>query len=170
MTRFERWSVWLTSGTVAVSGLGFFAAKYLVVPVEPWAVINHPLEPWLLKLHVMSAPLFVFAIGLISTKHIHAHIRARVRRGRRTGMSLVWVLVPMVASGYLLQVVTNIGWLGALGWAHTGVGVLFVVLIAGHRLSIGKRRSRDEGETLGTWQRNREEQSSRPETARARSA
>jgi len=118
----------------------------------------------------VSAPLFVFAIGLISTRHIHAHIKAGVRRGRRTGMALVWVLVPMVASGYLLQVATSIRWLGALGWVHTGVGVMFVVLIAGHRLFISKRRSRDEIETLGTWKRNREEQSSQPETARARSA
>ena len=69
-------------------------------------MINHPLEPWFLKSHIVFAPVFVFAIGLIVTRHIVPHIREGVDRGRRSGLAMVWMLLPMAVSGYLIQVVT----------------------------------------------------------------
>ena len=106
MSRLERWTVWLSAVATGLTGLGFLWAKYLVAPTEPWAVVNHPLEPWFLKAHIVVAPVFVFAVGLILTRHILPHIRNSVQRGRRSGLVMVWMLVPMAASGYLIQVVT----------------------------------------------------------------
>jgi hypothetical protein len=38
-------------------------------------------------------------------------------------------------TGYLIQVVTHVGWLEALAWAHLGTGVAYLVaLFAHHRV------------------------------------
>lgn len=143
MTRFERWAIWTTTVAVAVSGFGYTWTKYFVTTPDLWAAINHPLEPWFLRVHVVSAPLFVFAFGLIAVKHVWKHITNGVRRARRSGWLTALVLVPMVLTGYLVQVVTHVGWLGALAVGHIALGVLYVVGVLAHQavLSAARRRS-----------------------------
>ena len=82
MTRYERWTLWASALATGLTGIGFFWTKYLVEAPEPWAVVHHPLEPWLLKLHIVASPVFIFAVGMIATRHILVHLRSRVRRGR----------------------------------------------------------------------------------------
>ncbi|MFO7587753.1 MAG: hypothetical protein R6X22_06725 [Gemmatimonadota bacterium] len=133
MSRFELWTVRISSVVVAVSGFGFFWTKYLLEPVPgEFTILSHPLEPWFLKIHVLSAPLFAFAVGLIAVAHIARHLRLRVRLGRFSGLSTLATLGPMVATGYLLQVVTSPAWLPVLVWVHVGSGTAFVVALAAH--------------------------------------
>jgi hypothetical protein len=134
LTRGEKLLVWGSSGAVAVTGFAYAALKYLLRPADPFAVVNHPLQPVMLKLHVLVAPLFVFAIGTIAFRHIWPHFRARVQRGRRSGITTALVLLPMVASGYLIQTVTHMGWLRALMIVHLVTGAVFAVAAAAHRL------------------------------------
>ena len=136
MSRFERWTVWASAAATAVTGLAFFWAKYLVESAEPWAVVNHPLEPWFLKTHIVFSPVFVFAVGLIVMRHIVPHIKEKVRRGRRSGLIMVWTLLPMALSGYLIQVVASPGWVRGLVVVHVGTGVLFVAGLAGHAVAL----------------------------------
>lgn len=142
MTRFERWSVWSSAIATGLTGLGFFWAKYLVESSDPWALVNHPLEPWLLKIHILVAPVFVFAVGLITIRHVLMHIRARIRRGRLSGLAMVWLMIPMVGSGYLIQVVSTEGWLTGLAIAHIVTGAIFLLAIAAHRVRISSSQSR----------------------------
>lgn len=139
MNAFQKWLLLGSSGATALTGIVYGWMKYLLEPSEPWAVINHPLEPWVLKAHILVAPLMVFAVGLITVQHIWKHYRARVRTRRRTGLSAMWVLVPMVASGYLIQAVTHAGWLTALVLAHLVTGGAYVIALAAH-WAIGYRR------------------------------
>lgn len=136
MSRLERWIVWGSAYATAVTGLGFAWTKYLVAPVEPWAVMNHPLEPWFLKSHIIVAPLFVFAVGLIATRHIIPHMRAKLRRGRRSGLVMVWMLVPMVLSGYLIQVASTPGLARVSIVVHVGSGVAFLFGLVGHGIAL----------------------------------
>ena len=140
MTRFERGSLWVSTVAVSVTGLGFTWAKYFAVNDDPWAVVNHPLEPWLLKLHVISAPLFVFAVGLVTMRHILPHLMSGTPEGRRTGLVMVWTAVPMVATGYLLQVIAVPDWLLPLAIAHIVVGMIFLGGFLLHRV---RRATRD---------------------------
>ncbi len=142
MTRFERWSVWSSAIATGLTGLGFFWAKYLVASSEPWAVVNHPLEPWFLKIHIVVAPLFVFAVGLITTRHILVHIRARIRKGRSSGLAMMWLIIPMVGSSYLIQVVSATGWLTWIALVHIVTGTVFLLAIVAHRVRISSRQSR----------------------------
>ncbi|MFQ5745703.1 MAG: hypothetical protein ACE5HF_00615 [Gemmatimonadota bacterium] len=142
MSPFERWTVRITSGLTALSGLGYLWTKYLLSSPDPWAVVNHPLEPWFLKIHVLTAPLLVFAIGLIAVRHVWEHVRNGVRSGRRTGLLLVGSLGPMVASGYLVQIVTGDLILRLLALLHIASGLLFAVAVVAHVGAIARAARR----------------------------
>jgi hypothetical protein len=142
MTRFEKLLLWWSTAAVTVTGLVYAWMKYLVQPADEWAVVNHPLQPLVLKLHILVAPVLVFAVGMIATRHVVAHLRARTAQGRRSGTAAALVIVPMILSGYLIQTVTDSGWLTALGWVHLGTGVVFAAASAVHGVTARRRRTR----------------------------
>ena len=140
MSPFERWGVWVTSAITAITGVGLLWTKYFMEATDPWAAVNSPLQPWLLKSHVVAAPLLVFAIGLITTRHIWKHFRTRVRMGRRTGLTTGLVLFPMIVSGYLIQVITGRDWLVAIVIVHILTGLVYAAGLGLHQLAIRSRR------------------------------
>jgi cobalamin biosynthesis protein CobD/CbiB len=148
MNRFERWSLWVSAALASVSGIGLFWLKYLVTSDDPWAVINHPLQPWFLKVHVVATPLLVFALGLVTTRHIWHHWRNGNGRGRTSGAGTALLTVPMVLTGYLIQAVTHVGLLRALAISHIALGILFAIGFALHQMmTVG--RAADEADRPG---------------------
>lgn len=132
MTPFERWSVWVTTAGTLITGLVYWWMKDLMTSTDPWAVINHPLQPWALKAHILIAPLLVFSVGLITSRHIWRHYQMRVKKGRRSGMLASLSFLVLVLSGYVLQVVTVETLLRALGWIHLGLGIVYSLAVAAH--------------------------------------
>lgn len=133
MTRFEKWSVWGTTGATFATGAGFFWTKYMVASSDPWAVVNHPLQPWFLKAHILVSPLMLFAVGMIATRHVWRHYRSGTPQGRRSGIVTALSLAPMVLTGYLIQAVTHVGWLRAMAISHIAFGTLFALGLALHQ-------------------------------------
>jgi hypothetical protein len=131
---FERAVVGLSTWAMAITGTAFFAMKYLMPAArDPFSVIHHPWQPHALMLHVIVAPVAVFALGLIARGHILDRIQdARQRRGRTTGLLIVGLAAPMIAAGYLLQVVTEPGARRVLVGVHVVSGALYALLFAGH--------------------------------------
>ncbi|MEQ1856894.1 MAG: hypothetical protein ABL963_10505 [Longimicrobiales bacterium] len=127
MSTFDKWAVWSTSTLTALTGFLYWWMQDWLQPLDEFAVINHPLQPWVLKAHVLAAPLMVFAIGLVAAEHIWRQYRLRIKAGRRSGLLAMWALAPMIGTGYLIQVVTHIGWLEALAWAHLAAGSAYLV-------------------------------------------
>ena len=142
MTRFEKWSVWVTSALTALSGIGYFWCKYLLKGDDPFAVVNSPLEPWFLKIHVLVSPLLVFAVGAITLKHVWRHFRTGIRGGRRSGILTALVAGPMIATGYLIQVITGEGWLQAIAITHIAASFVYVFGLILHQTFLGRRTSR----------------------------
>jgi hypothetical protein len=138
VSRFERWAVWTTSLLTAATGLVYVWMKYGLEPVEPWAVINHPLQPAVLKAHIVVSPLLLFALGMITIRHIWRHWRSGMAWGRRSGVTAVLATAPMVLSGYLIQVVTAAPLLAAAQWTHIGTGVVFAVGLGVHQVVVRK--------------------------------
>jgi hypothetical protein len=129
---FAKWLLMLSSLVTAVTGVVYFALERFYVPVDEFA-IGHPLEPWLLKAHILAAPALVFAIGLITLDHIWKHYRCLVPAGRKTGLAAMWVIIPMIVTGYLIQAVTAVAWLEALGWLHLGTGLAYLGSLIAHQ-------------------------------------
>jgi hypothetical protein len=132
MTRFERWAVWSTSILTALTGVVYPWMKYFVVNDDPFAVVNHPLQPAVLKAHILVAPLLTFAIGLVAVRHIWRHIQARVLRGRRSGLATAFMVAPMILTGYVVQAVTGEGLLRAMALSHIGFGVIYALGLVAH--------------------------------------
>lgn len=142
MTRFEKGLLQWSAFIVALTGFIYMGMKYGLQPAQPWDAVNHPLQPLVLKLHILSAPVLVFAIGLITTRHIWRHYRENVTKGRRSGITTALVVGPMVVSGYLIQAVTDVGLLQALVIGHIAFSVVFTAGLLVHDLATGRRAKR----------------------------
>jgi len=105
----KTWEIWLSHLStllVTVSGLAYLWMKYAMRTNDPFSIVNHPWQPAMLSLHVLAAPLLVFVVGLTVQSHIQKKLRSSVRTNRSSGLISMVTLPVMVASGYMLQVIT----------------------------------------------------------------
>jgi hypothetical protein len=116
---------------VGGTGLVYWWMKEMMSPADEWSVLNHPWQGHVQHLHVVLAPLLVFLVGLVWQRHVAPGWR-RGTHNRWSGMGMALNFVPMVASGYLLQVSSDEAWRSAWGWLHAGTGALWVVATLAH--------------------------------------
>lgn len=138
MTRIEAWFFHGANALVAVTGIAFAITAYFVEPEDPYALVNHPMQPTFQHAHVLLAPLLVFALGLVWQRHAWARTRSGAKARRWSGLGLVALFVPMALSGYALQVSVEENW--RAGWVavHLATSGLWVVAALLHVL---RRRS-----------------------------
>ena len=144
MSRFEAWAIHLSTLLVGGTGLVYAWMAYLVRPADPYAIVNHPLQPQVQHGHVLVAPLLVFAVGLIWQRHIGPHWSRGMRKGRRSGVGMVLTLVPMVASGYLIQTAVDGSWRKAWVAVHLISSGLWLAGYLAHQVPLLLSRRRDD--------------------------
>lgn len=144
MTRGEAWLSHVATVLVGGTGLVYGWMRYLAEPQDPFAVVNHPLQPQLQHLHVLAAPLLVFGAGLVWREHVWRRVRSGFPTRRRTGLLLFAMLLPMVASGYLLQVAEDPAWARAWIIVHVASSCLWIAGYAVHQL-VPRRRAAGRG-------------------------
>ena len=149
MTPFERWSGYTANLLAGGTGVVYGAMVYLLRPSDPYAVVNHPLQPLVQHLHVLTAPLLVFAVALVWQRHVAPRLGRRGYPRRTTGLGLALLFVPMAASGYLLQVASDEAMRKAWGWLHLGASLLWLGAFVVHLLSPSGKRAR-RGAEAGT--------------------
>ena len=115
-------------------GLVYAVMRYLMTSPDEWAVVNHPWQPHVQHLHVLFAPLLVFAAGLVWKGHVIEKWRGNGSRARATGIALALQLLPMVLSGYLLQISVDETWRTVWMWVHGITGLLWCLSVVAHRL------------------------------------
>ena len=152
MSSFERWSVWITSLLVTLTGVVYLWMKYLLPEPGGFSVVRHPLQPLVLKLHILTAPLLLLALGSIAVRHISRHLAAATRQGRFSGVSALAGAVPMVLTGYLIQVFSDERWLRAVAIAHIVTGVVFAVGLLAHQV-VAQRGKRIAAKALNRGDR-----------------
>jgi hypothetical protein len=119
-------------GLAAASGVVFGVMKYLLTGSDPDSRLGHPWQPAILAAHVLAAPVAVFAMGLLLRGHALPQLKRREREGRRTGLALTAVGMPLVFSGYLVQVFTGESLRKGTGWIHAALGTLFALAFLMH--------------------------------------
>lgn len=134
MTKLDALCLRLATLLVGLTGLVYAWMKYFAKPGDPFAVVNHPWQPAVQHLHVVLAPLLVFAVGLVWKGHVAASLRLDVRERHRTGLGLALTFVPMAASGYLLQIATDAAWRKAWVVVHLVASGLWLVGFLAHQL------------------------------------
>lgn len=142
MSRFEAWLGHLATILVGGTGLVYAWMRYLMAPIDPYAVVNHPLQPGVQHLHILTAPLLVFVAGQIWHRHAWAHWKRGVRQRRASGVSLGLTAIPMIVSGYLIQTTITDGWRTAWIVVHCATSGLWVAGYLVHQAVPLLRRTR----------------------------
>jgi hypothetical protein len=157
VSRFELWLIHLSTALVGGTGLVYAWMLWVMESSDPFAVVNHPWQPAIQHLHVWTAPLLVFAAGMIWRAHVWEHWTRGVRARRRSGVGLVLTLAPMVVSGYLIQTAVGNGWRTAWVSIHVATSVLWLAGYLVHQLSSrrvahgeGVRRATDSARAMPT--------------------
>lgn len=132
MTRLQVAVLQISLALTTITGIVFAVMKYWMKTDDPFAVVNHPLQPHMLAAHVVVAPLAVFAFGWIFGNHIWPGATNRAAPKRKSGLWSLVPIVPMVFSGYLLQVATADATRQAMAIAHWVSSALFVIAYGVH--------------------------------------
>jgi hypothetical protein len=135
MTRGEAWCVHLAALGVGGTGLVYAWMRYLCVPDDELALVNHPLEPATQHLHLWGAPLLVFAVGLIWSAHVWQRVRVGFPERRRTGLALFALFWPMVLSGVWVQLAEAELARTLAAWSHGLSGSLWCLAYGLHLVS-----------------------------------
>ena len=88
MSRFEAWMLHLSNLLVGGTGLVYAWMVFLAKPADPYAVVNHPLQPQMQHLHILLAPLLVFTAGLVWRRHVWSQWKRGIEDRRRSGRRL----------------------------------------------------------------------------------
>lgn len=145
MNRTEAWFVHGATILVGVTGIIYAVMRYFIVPSDPFSVVNHPWQPHMQHLHVLVAPLMVFAVGLIWKKHIAGHWRSGLKTGRRSGIGMIMTMVPMILSGYMIQITVTDTWRTTWIVVHCVTSGLWVAGYVIHQIaSMKKRREKNK--------------------------
>ena len=128
----------LTAGTLAagITGIILYIMKEWMEPVDPFSVVNHPWQPFVLKAHLVAVPFLIFAVGLIFSSHAVERFRAGTPSGRRSGVGLLTLFIPLVLSGIGVQIFTAETWQRGAVWVHLIAGAAYMAFFMGHRLSM----------------------------------
>jgi len=131
VTRWKKYSFSALAMTVSLSGGAYGWMKYLLTTDDPFAVVNHPLQPLMLHLHVASAPAFLVLFGILLDSHVAERI-GRDLPNRGSGLLSFGTILVMSVSGYALQIVTGDRARQVWVAAHLGSGLLFAVAYSVH--------------------------------------
>jgi hypothetical protein len=142
MTRWESRFQNLANLLVGGTGLIYAFMRYFMKPASEWAVVNHPWQPLLQHLHVLSAPLLVFACGLIWKQHVVGNLQREERGGATSGPGLLLTFAPMALSGYLIQTTTGETWRQVWIVTHLVSSGAWILAFAGHLAGAYWRRRR----------------------------
>lgn len=146
MSRRQVAFVHLANLAVCGTGLVYAWMRYLVKPTDEWAVVNHPWQPHAQHLHVLTAPVLVFAMGLIWS----AHVIGKLRNGsgnRVVGIGLTTLFLPMAVSGYLLQTAVGAGWRETWMWTHVVSSLLWILVFVAHQVVVLMKKRQGETAT-----------------------
>ncbi len=135
MSRIEAWFMHISTILVGGTGVVYAIMKYLMDPADAFSVVGHPWQPGVQYLHIMAAPFAVFAIGLIWKNHAYDHYRRGLTTGRRSGISLILSMAPMVVSGYLIQVSVGETWRTAWIVVHCITSFLWITGYLAHQVT-----------------------------------
>lgn len=145
-----------TVGTLlVVSGMLWLVFHYYVRVEGDFGPTLHPLEPWWLRVHGISAAAFLIGFGSVLPGHVR---RAwSMARNRNTGTLFFAVMVTLTLTGYLLYYVGTEDTREIMSLVHWAVGLAFPVLTALHvwrgrvwrRIKIADARAGANGRAAG---------------------
>jgi hypothetical protein len=144
VTRGEAWLFHVANALVAATGVGYALAAYVAEAEDPYAIVHHPLQPSLQHAHVALAPALVFALGVIWARHAQPRVVSGAKARRSSGIFLLALALPMVGSGYAIQLVVEPSWRTCWVGVHLVTSGLWIAATLAHVLRRAPARARGE--------------------------
>lgn len=132
MRRFDAWFIRAGFALVSASGLLLAVLKYFLAGFDPDSRLGHPWQPAVVAAHVLVAPVAVFVLGLLWRAHALSRLKSGEREGRSSGTALTAIGLPLVLSGYVVQVLTGEAARRWTGWLHAALGLVFALAFVLH--------------------------------------
>jgi hypothetical protein len=145
MKRWEAWWNHAALAAISLTGVAYGIFKYWVSSPDPDSRAGHPMQPGLMKAHLLVAPFAIFGVGLLLRRHAVLKLRKGETSGRSTGLMLLGIFLPLVLTGYLIQAFVEPGAVHATGYVHAALGALVALAYAFHP----KRRAAPPGNGNG---------------------
>lgn len=146
MMALERRGLHIAAAAAALTGGVYGWFRYFGQRMGDFGPEPSPWQGTWQHLHVVAAPLLLFMLGVVIRGHFFLKVRNRQREGRRTGWALGLLILPMVLSGFGIQVVTDNRWHVALAWVHGITASVFVLSYLLHLAAIWRYRRMAEEE------------------------
>ena len=132
MSRVQVTYVHVCVALTALSGIVFAVMKYWMKSDDEFSVVNHPMQPYMLAIHVVVAPFLVFGLGWVFANHVRPKLAFDERRNRASGIWSLSAIAPMTLSAYLLQISTAEATRQAMAALHWVSSAIFVIVYAIH--------------------------------------
>jgi hypothetical protein len=128
---------------VITSGVALAWFKYFEKPADEFSPVSSPWQVVSYNAHIITSPLLVLAIGLIWNNHIWARwkngtVREFGKMKIHTGRILMFLIVPMIWSGYVLQTTADEFWRKILIPIHLITSGLWSLAFGFHLLNLKK--------------------------------
>ena len=117
---------------VAGTGLVYGVLKYFFIIEGEYGPEPHAAQGWWQHAHVITAPLLALLLGAFLRAHAWPLWKKKIQEGRKSGIGLMGFILPMVFSGYLIQIAMSDLWRTIFVWIHVVVSCLWVVAYAVH--------------------------------------
>ncbi len=140
--RLQHTSNILTIGT----GLAYAWAKYFAPAANAYSSVS-AWEPSTHVAHVLVVPLLVYACGYIWRNHVIPmwhKLGSRPKSQAASGLGLILVLLPMIATGYLIQVTVEENWRKAWVVVHLVTSSVWIISYGIHFLMRNRQLSFEE--------------------------
>ena len=127
LPRWQRRTVVWGSWSFTLSGLAWIPIHYVLGAGT--GALPHPVEPWCMRWHALSAVVGLFAAGLVGGGHVRRGWQ--LARHRASGLFMCVTGAIVIASGYALAYLVPESWHAGVGLGHAALGaIVFVVGVA----------------------------------------
>ena len=137
-----RTTIYWISGLTWLTGVAWLVLHYYLRRRGDFGIEPHPLEPWSLKAHGLTAFAAIWLAGVLWASHI---VPAWHRRKRpASGLTLAILLAVLIVSGYLLYYVGEDTIRSRVAVTHWALGLALPVSLVVHVLQ-KREKSRRRG-------------------------
>ncbi len=143
MKSFKRWQyhlLWISIFLISYTGILLFIIKYFYPPLNEYSIIHHPWEQFILKAHIIVSSVSVFAFGYVFAIHAIPYIIQKVQKAVKSGMVIFVLVVPMILSGYFIQVIVHEWSLWIVTWIHIITGIIFMLVFILHQFRVNPEK------------------------------
>lgn len=130
---WQRNTLYATGAVLLASGVAWLVVHY----GRAADALPSPAEPWAMRLHGIAGFAALFLFGALAASHVpqgwRLSQRLRWAGQRGSGIALCALAASLALTGYLLYYFAPEGVRPALGWLHSGLGLVALLLVVLHR-------------------------------------